>query len=119
MMAAPYYKYRLQKYYSAVLRDLEPRKLVNILYQKEVFDDDDMDEVKCEKTRKMQAEVLLKKVKLLGDNEVAIVVESLQQTQRHLFELLQTPVPDEARNLSQVQAGLSLSGLYKRTAFLL
>ena len=115
-MAAPYYKYRLQKYYTAVLRDLEPRKLVNILYQEEVFDDDDMEEVKCERTRKKQAEVLLQKVKLLSDDEVAIVVDSLQQTQRHLYELLQTPVQGEERNSSQVRAGLGLSGLY--TAFL-
>lgn len=102
------YKHRLRKYYQAILQDLEPKKLVNILYQEEVFDDDDMEDVKCEKTRKKQAEVLLAKVKLLGDSEVVIVVESLRQTQRHLYELLQTPAPGEADALrrSQVQASL-------------
>lgn len=105
------YKRRLQKNYQAILRDLEPRKLVNILYQEEVFDDDDMEEVKCEKTRKKKAEVLLAKVKLLEDSEVATVVDSLRQTQRHLYELLQTPVQGEAEALrrSQVQVGLGPS----------
>ena len=114
-MAAPYYKHRLRKCYAAILRDLEPKKLVNILYQEEVFDEDDMADVKCEKTRKKQAEVLLEKVKLLGDSEVAIVVDSLQQTQRHLYNLLQRPFPGEedARMRSQVQEGLGLC-----TAFL-
>ena len=114
-MANPYYKYRFQKYHVAILRDLEARRLVDILYQEEVFDVDDMAEVKCEKTRKKRAEVLLQKVQTLGDNQVAIVVNSLQQTQQHLYELLQRPVQGEEEALrSRFEADF---GLY--TAFLL
>lgn len=108
-MAVPDYKYRLKKNYTAILRDLEPKKVVNILYEKDVFDSDDMEEVKCEKTRKKQAEVLLQKVDNLGDIEVAIFVNSLQQIQRHLYELLQRQVHGEVEMIqsqNQVNAGL-------------
>ena len=67
-----------------------------------------MDEVKCEKTRKLQAEVLLGKVNRMGDRKVAIFVDSLRQTQRHLYELLQTPVQGEAEALRRSQAELGL-----------
>lgn len=110
-MAVPDYKYRLQKNYTAILRDLEPKKVVNILFQDEVFDSDEMDEVKCEKTRKKQAEVLLDKVSRLGERDIAIFVNSLRQTQRHLYDLLQRPVPGEelqAQIQSQMQAGSGL-----------
>ena len=106
-----HYKHRLQKYYRAILRDLEPKKLVNILYQEELFDDDDMEEVKCERTRKKQAEVLLAKVKLLEESEVETFVESLRQTQRHLYELLQTPVQGEAEALRRSRVQVSGSGM--------
>lgn len=104
-MAVPDYKYRLQKNYRAILRDLEPKKVVNVLYEKDVFDADDMEEVKCEKTRKKQAEVLLQKVDNLGDYEVAIFVNSLQQIQRHLYDLLQREV-EMVQSQNQVNAGL-------------
>ena len=102
------YQHRLRKYYKAILRDLEPKRLADILYQEEVFDYDEMDEVKCEKTRKLQAEVLLGKVNRMGDRKVAIFVDSLRQTQRHLYELLQTPVQGEAEALRRSQAELGL-----------
>lgn len=104
-MAAPNYKYRLKRNYRAILRDLEPKKVVNILYEKDVFDADDMEEVKCEKTRKKQAEVLLQKVDNLGDFEVAIFVSSLQQIQRHLYDLLQRDV-EMIQSQNQVNEGL-------------
>ena len=103
------YKHRLRKHHQKILRDLEPTRLLDFLYQEEVFDYDEMDEVKCEKTRKKQAQVLLGKVNRLGDGNMAIFVESLRQTQKHLYELLQTPVPGEAealRNLVQESSGL-------------
>lgn len=111
-MAVPDYKYRLKKNYTAILRDLEPKKVVNILYEKDVFDSDDMEEVKCEKTRKKQAEVLLQKVDNLGDIEVAIFVNSLQQIQRHLYELLQRQVHGEVEMIqSQNQVNAVMENL--------
>lgn len=94
-MAIPNYAYRLQKNREKVLKDLEPRKILNILYQEEVFDLDEMDEVKEEKTRKKQAEMLLDKITRAGDRNMAIFVNGLQKTQRHLYELLQRPVDGE------------------------
>ena len=94
-MAAPNYKYRLKKNHGKLLADLEPKKVVNILYQEDVFDLDEMDEVRCEKPRKRQAEVLLDKVTRSGDTNIAIFVNALRQTQKHLYELLQMPVRGE------------------------
>ena len=109
-MAALYYKYRLQRNYTAILQDLEPKKVVNILFQEEVFDADDMADVKCEKTRKKQAEVLLEKLDNQGHSKVAIFVHALRKIQPHLYELLQTQVPGEEEALiaSQVQANAGL-----------
>lgn len=94
-MAAPNYKYRLKKNHGKLLADLEPKKVVNILYQEDVFDLDEMDEVRCEKPRKRQAEVLLDKVTRSGNTNIAIFVNALRQTQKHLYELLQMPVRGE------------------------
>ena len=103
------YKHRLRKHYQAILRDLEPTRLVDFLYQEEVFDYDEMDEVKCENRRKKQAEVLLGKVNRMSDRKMAIFVESLRQTQEHLYELLRTPIPGEEEALrNQVQASSGL-----------
>lgn len=94
-MANPNYAYRLRKNRDKVLKDLEPRKILNTLYQEEVFDLDEMDEVNGEKTRKKQAEMLLDKITRAGDRNMAIFVNGLQKTQRHLYELLQRPVDGE------------------------
>lgn len=94
-MAAPNYKYRLRKNHGKILQDLEPKKVVEILYQDEVFDLDDKDEVNSEKSRKAQAVMLLDKVARSGDNNIAIFVNALRKTQKHLYELLQTPIPGE------------------------
>ena len=103
------YKHRLQKHHRAILRDLEPTRLVDFLYQEEVFDYDEMDEVKCQITRRKQAEVLLGKVNRLGGRQMVIFIDSLRQTQEHLYELLRTPIPGEEEALrNQVQASSGL-----------
>ncbi|KAL9971410.1 hypothetical protein ACROYT_G023930 [Oculina patagonica] len=106
-MAAPNYRYRLKKNHGKILRDIEPRKIVNILYQDDVFDLEDMDDVRSEKSRKRQAEVLLDKVTRSGDGGIAIFVNALWQTQRHLYQLLQEKIQGEeiqAQIDAQVQA---------------
>ncbi|XP_031561650.1 uncharacterized protein LOC116297544 [Actinia tenebrosa] len=78
--------------------DLEPRKLLGYLYQEGMFDEDDMDEVRDERTRKKQAEALLS---MLGRRPVQayeILVNGLIETQPHLAKLLQTPIPGEKRD---------------------
>lgn len=114
-MAAPNYKYRLKKNHGKILQDIEPTKVVNILYQHDVFDLDDMDEVRSEKSRKKQAEVLLDKVTRSGDGGIAIFVNALQQTQRHLYELLRMPVPGEeiqAQIEARVQANSGMCSAF-------
>ena len=94
-MAGTLYEFRLRKNYKTILRDLDPRKVLPHLYQEAVFDFDDMDEVKAEKTRKRQAEALLDILSRCGERGFEVFVNALQETQRHLAVVLTTPVPGE------------------------
>lgn len=94
-MGTPNYAYRLRKKRDKVLRDLEPRKILNLLYQDEVFELEDMEEVKAEGARNIQANILLDKILRSGDENIAKFVNALKKTQQHLYKLLQNPVPGE------------------------
>lgn len=94
-MGTPNYAYRLRKKRDKVLRDLEPKKILNLLYQEEVFELEDMEEVKEGGARNKQANILLDKILRLGDEHIATFVNALERTQRHLYKLLQNPVPGE------------------------
>lgn len=94
-MGTPNYAYRLRRNRVKVLRDLEPKKILNLLYQEEVFELEDMEEVKEGGARNKQANILLDKILRLGDEHIATFVNALESTQRHLHKLLQNPVPGE------------------------
>ena len=94
-MGTPNYAYRLRKKRDKVLRDLEPRKILNLLYQEEVLESEDMEEVKAGGARNIQANILLDKILRSGDENVATFVNALERTQPHLYKLLQNPVPGE------------------------
>ena len=94
-MGTPNYAYRLRKKRDKVLRDLEPRKILNLLYQEEVFESEDMEEVKAGGARNIQANILLDKILHSGDENIATFVNALEKTQLHLYKLLQNPVPGE------------------------
>lgn len=97
-----------------ILQDLEPKKVVNILYQDEVFDLDEMEEVTSQGSRKAQAELLLGKVSRSGDRNIAIFVNALRKTQKHLYDLLQRRVPGEefqAEVEARVRTGLCSTSL--------
>ena len=98
------YGIRLRGNYDAIVRDLDAQKYWNVLFQERVFDFDDMDEVKAEKTRKKQAELLLAKVQRSGPRSIEVFVNALNTSQPHLFELFQREVPEE-RIQRHVQAG--------------
>ena len=94
-MGTPNYAYRLRKKRDKVLRDLEPRKILNLLYQEEVLESEDMEEVKAGGARNIQANILLDKILHSGDENIATFVNALERTQLHLYKLLQNPVPGE------------------------
>lgn len=85
-------------------KNLEPSKYWNYLYQESVFDADDVDEVKAEKTRKKQAEAMLEKLERLPPAKLTAFLTVLNQVQPHLYELLQREPPPEQRAL-QTQSG--------------
>ena len=94
-MGTPNYAYRLRKKRDKVLRDLEPRKILNLLYQEEVLELEEMEEVKAGGARNIQANILLDKILHSGDENIATFVNALKRTQLHLYKLLQNPVPGE------------------------
>ena len=94
-MGTPNYAYRLRKKRDKVLRDLEPRKILNLLYQEEVLELEEMEEVKAGGARNIQANILLDKILYSGDENIATFVNALKRTQLHLYKLLQNPVPGE------------------------
>lgn len=95
---------RLARNRVAIARDLEPKKYWDYLYQEGVFDLDDIDELKAEKGRKNMTDALLGKVERSGPGGIAVFVETLEQKQPHLFELLQRELPSEPL-ATQVQGG--------------
>ena len=58
----PVWDLRIRKCYIQLLRYLKPSKLLPELFQEEILDLDDMEEVNAEKTRKKRAEKLLKMI---------------------------------------------------------
>ena len=87
---------RIQKCFVPILRDLQPLKIVHELYQEEIFDLDDMEEVQVEKTRKKQAEKLVKMILQSGKGKaLSVFVTSLQHSHPRLAQLLHEPVAGE------------------------
>ena len=88
----------------ALAKNLEPSKYWDHLYQQNVFDADDVEEVKAEETRKEQAEAMLEKLERKPPEQLTPFLTVLNQVQPHLFELLQRGPPPEQR-IQQTQSG--------------
>ena len=87
---------RIQKCFVQILRDLQPLKVVHELYQEEIFDLDDMEEVEVEKTRKKQAKKLVKMILQSGrERAMPAFVKSLQNSHPRLAQLLHESVSGE------------------------
>lgn len=106
-MESNVYGDRLRGNFAAIVRDLDPSKYWNYLYQEGIFDEDDMDDVKSKERRKPQAEVLLEKVQRSGAESIAVFVNLLGSIQPHLYQLLQRELPGP--RLPQRQAGIKLN----------
>lgn len=85
---------RLTLHRVAIVKDLEPKKHWNYLIQERVLNDDDLEELKAEKTRKAQAELLIAKVSRAGRQNIDVFVNSLSIYQPHLYQLLQSNLPE-------------------------
>ena len=89
-------KSRIQKSYIEFLRDLQPSKILPELFQHEILDLDDMDEINAEKTRKKRAEKLVRMILLSGrERALPVFVTSLQISHPRLAQLLHEPVSGE------------------------
>lgn len=75
----------LRKRRDALLRDIEPLKLLNSL---DVLDDDDREEVKMQKTRTERAETLLDMLTRKGPDAFQNFVAALSRSQRFLADVL-------------------------------
>ena len=92
-----------------LVKNLEPPKYWNYLYQEGVFDSDDVDDVKAERTRKRQAEAMLEKLERLPPAKLAVFCTVLNQIQPHLSEMLQRePPPEQRPHVHQAQSGKAI-----------
>ena len=90
------FRFRIQKSYVEFLRDLQPSKILPELFQEEILDLDDMEEVNAKKTRKKRAEKLIKMILQSGkERALAVFVTSLQNSHPRLAQLLHEPVSGE------------------------
>ena len=90
------FRFRIQKSYVEFLRDLQPSKILPELFQEEILDLDDMEEVNAKKTRKKRAEKLIKMILQSGkERALPAFVTSLQKSHPRLAQLLHEPVPGE------------------------
>lgn len=89
----------LRKRRDALLRDIEPLKLLNSL---DVLDDDDREEVKMQKTRTERAETLLDMLTRKGPDAFQNFVAVLSRSQRFLADIL---IKDSGIDVSTFSTG--------------
>ena len=90
------WEFRIRKSYVQLSRELQPSKILPELFQEEILDLDDMEEVNAEKTRKKRAAKLLKMILQSGkERALPVFVISLQKSHPRLAQLLHEPVPGE------------------------
>ena len=82
------HKHVLQKLIIKLVKDLEPEPLLLYLYQKEIIDQNDMDEVRSKKIRKDVNEDLIFTLMRRGPEAFPNLVEGLQRKQPFLACLL-------------------------------
>ena len=78
------HKHILQKLIVELVKDLEPEQLLLYLYQKEIIDQDDMDEVRIKKIRKDVNEDLIFMLMRRGSEAFPNLVEGQQRKQPFL-----------------------------------
>ena len=89
--------YRLRMNREAILQDLEPEQVMNYLYQEDVLDYDNYEEVRDKGSRKKQAELLLSYVER-DSSAVQKMIDALEgSSQRHLACILNKALPDEVQ----------------------
>ena len=78
------HRHILQRFIVELVKNLEPDPLLLHLYQKEVFDEDDMDEIRSWKARKDGSEALIFKLMKKGPQAFSKLVDGLQNKQPFL-----------------------------------
>ncbi|XP_071377930.1 caspase-9 [Centroberyx affinis] len=96
----------LQRNRTNLVRDLDPSNLYDGLFEKEVFTQDMIDEIKSSGTRRDQARQLVRDLETRGSRAFPLFLQCLQETgQSSLAELLQNGAPPiQPRPPSPIQA---------------
>ena len=79
-----------------LVKDLEPKDLLGFLFQDGIINENDMERVKSEKTRTLQAEMLLDILPRRGPKAFAVFTDSLWKVdgQNHLALTLQANITE-------------------------
>ena len=93
----------LRKNRQALLKDMEAKRVASRLYSREIFSEDDKDEVNSKSTASEQGECLLDKLTKKGPRAFRVFCDVLHELSPHLESLLR-PVQEagEIRMLSAV-----------------
>ena len=83
-----YHKLILQRRILELVRDLDPRPLLLYLFQKEIIDADDKEEIRSKKVRKDMSEALIDTLINKGPEAFPELVEGLEKEQPFLACLL-------------------------------
>ena len=78
------HKHILQRHSVELVKDLEPEPQLLYLYQKEVIDEDDMDEIRSCKVRKNMSEALIFKLMKKGPQAFPKLIDGLENKQPFL-----------------------------------
>lgn len=87
--------YRLKTNKNVILKDLEADQVLDYLYQEDVLDDDQYQEVHSKEPRKEQSELLLKYVERDSSAIQKMISRLERSSQRHLAKILNEPLPNE------------------------
>ncbi|XP_028394044.1 caspase-8-like [Dendronephthya gigantea] len=88
-------QYRLIRNKDIILKDLEAEQVLDYLYQEDVLDDDQYEEVSSKGPRKEQSALLLKYVER-DSSAIQKMIDRLQRSsQRHLAKILNEPLSNE------------------------
>lgn len=97
------HRHILQRFIVELVKNLEPEPLLLHLYQKEVIDEDDMDEIRSWKVRKDRSEALIFKLMKKGPQAFSKLVDGLQNKQPFLACSL---LKEEIKRLSELEIEL-------------
>lgn len=82
------HKETIHSHLQELLNDLDPDRLMQFLFQKNIFNSEDMAIIASEKTREKKSQELLSRLQRSGPRAFSMLIEGLQENKPWLAEIL-------------------------------